>query len=67
MVSSLEEARNFDKLPKRFFELMSTLGTSNDLETIYKTATELWENCLQLAKANSINIKSYSSLNEIRL
>jgi hypothetical protein len=64
---SLKEAENFDKLPKRFFELMSALGTNNDLETIYRTATELWENCIQLAKVSGINIKSYASLNEIKL
>ena len=64
---SLKEARNFKKLPKRFIQLMITLGTSNNLEILYKSAIELWKNCLQIAKANNISLQAYSSYNEIKL
>ena len=63
---SLEEARNFKKLPKHFFQLMRALGVSNDLETIHKSALELWKNSIQIAKENGINIQSYMSFDEIK-
>ena len=64
---SLKEVRKFKKLPERFIELMITLGTSNNLERLYRSAIELWKNCLQIAKANNISLQAYSSYNEIKL
>jgi len=64
---SLKEAKKFKKLPRHFIQLMTALGKSNNLETLYKSAIELWRNCLQIAKANNISLKAYSSYNEIKL
>ena len=64
---SLKEVRKFKKLPERFIELMITLGTSNNLERLYRSAIELWKDCLQIAKANNISLQAYSSYNEIKL
>ena len=45
---------------------MRALGVSNDLETIHKSALELWKNSIQIAKENGINIQSYMSFDEIK-
>lgn len=64
---SLNEAKQFEKLPKNYFNLMQKLGTSNNLEEIYETANKLWKGCLKLARENNIKIKRYSSIDKIEI
>ena len=63
----LDEAKNFEKIPKDFFKLMRVLGISCDLETIYKAAEELWRNILKLSEDEGISVESYSTYNEVEL
>ena len=44
---ALEEAKNLKKLPKDYYKHMKILYESSDLEKISRTATDLYNNCLE--------------------
>lgn len=61
----LEEATKFKKLPLNYGELMKTLWMSRDFNELNNASTQLWENCLELAKREGIRFENYASLGEI--
>jgi len=63
----LEEALKFKKKPANYGELMKTLWKSRDFNELEKASTQLWENCLELARREEIKFSNYASLDEIEL
>jgi len=59
---SLDEVSSFEKIPRDFLKLMRVLGSSCDLEIIYKAAEELWRNILELSESEGISMKNLFNL-----
>jgi kanamycin nucleotidyltransferase len=63
----LEEAMNLQKIPTNYDKLMKTLWESRAFKELNKASTELWENCLELAREEGIRFENYTSIREIKI
>lgn len=53
---SLSEAKKFKKLPKDYFPLMNVFWKSKDFRKVIESARKLWENCLDLARKDGVDL-----------
>lgn len=63
----LEEVMDFKKIPANYGKLMKTLWESRDFTELNEASTELWENCLELAREEGIKFENYTSIEEIEI
>lgn len=66
-LQAVEESKAFSKIPEDYFTLIETLCLSKDMEEMRKAAEHLWENCLQLARENRIDMETYYTVDEVLL